>query len=35
MFDLFCVALVIAFFAVAALFIHGLERLAKDEEESA
>jgi hypothetical protein len=34
MFDLFCVALVIGFFALAVLFVHGLDRLAKDEEES-
>jgi hypothetical protein len=34
MFDLLCVALVIAFFAVAALFVHGLERLARNEEDA-
>ena len=34
MFDLFCVVLVLGFFAIAALFVHGLDRLARDEEET-
>ena len=33
MFDVLCVALVIGFFALAGLFVHGLDRLARDEEE--
>jgi len=34
MFDLFCIALMLASFAVAALFVRWLERLARDEEEA-
>jgi hypothetical protein len=34
MLDLFCIVLTLAFFAAAALFVRGLERLARDEEEA-
>jgi len=33
MFDVLCIALMVAFFGLAVLFVHGLERLARDEED--
>jgi len=32
MFDLICIALVVAFFAVAALFVRGCEALEREED---
>ncbi len=34
MFDFLCILFVVGFFAVAGMFVHGLERLAADEEET-